>query len=108
MCTYSVHKGGSGADVFRSLVHAPAHATCRLLGPGGLLEPEGVGGHLESEGVGVEEEVVAGHPEPEGVAGHPEPEGVEVHHPPEGEVVLGHLHWEVVGVPGHLFPIYQD
>ena len=48
------------------------------------------------------------------VAGHPEPEGVEVHHPPEGEVVLKHLHWEVVGVlghpevEGHLFPIYQD
>ena len=103
MCTYSVHKGGSGADVFRGLAHA--HATCRLLGPGGLLEPEGVGGHLESEGVGVEEEVVAGHPEPEGVAGHPE---LEEHHPPEGEVVLGYRHWEVVGVPGHLFLIYQD
>ena len=64
---------------------------CRLLEPGGLLE---------LEGVGVEEEVVAGHPEPEGMAGHPQWEGVEV--------VMGHLHWEVVGVKGHLFPIYQD
>ena len=77
MCTYSAHKGDSGADVSHGLAHAPAHAhaTRKLLGPGGLLEPEGVGGH-------------------------PEPKGVGVHHPPEGKVV--------VGVPGHLLPIYQD
>ena len=82
MCTNSVRKGGSRADVFCGLAHAHAHATCRLLGPGRLLEPEGVG---------VEEEVVAGHPEPEGVA---------VHHPPQGEVVLGHLYGRWWGCRG--------
>ena len=83
-------EGGSEADVSRGLAHT--HTTCRLLGPEGLLEPEGVGGgHL--------------HPE-EVVARHPEPEGVGVYHPPEGEVVVG-----VPGHPqveGHLFPVYQD
>ena len=74
MCTYSARKGGSGSNVSRGLDPAHAHATCMLLGPGGLLEVM-VGGHLHPE-----EDVGAGHLHREEVVGvfstgHPQVEG---------------------------------